>query len=107
MRQRAFFFLLFLSIRVLATHIVGGEMYYDYLGNDQYRITLKIYRDCFNGQAPFDDSPIITIRQSNGTLTGRFGMGDLVITNIQPVINTNCIQAPNTVCVEEGVYTYT
>lgn len=29
-----------------ATHFSGGEIYYDCLGNDQYRITLMIYRDC-------------------------------------------------------------
>ena len=29
-----------------ATHISGGEIYYDCLGNDQYKITLVVYRDC-------------------------------------------------------------
>ena len=29
-----------------ATHIVGGEVYYDSLGNDEYRVTFEIYRDC-------------------------------------------------------------
>ena len=39
--------------RASATHIVGGEFYYDCLGNNQYRITPKIYRDCGpNSQAP-------------------------------------------------------
>lgn len=38
-------FLLFAS-SVRATHISGGEIYYDCLGGDQYRITLVVYRDC-------------------------------------------------------------
>ena len=29
-----------------ATHLVGGEMYYDHLGGDQYEVHLIIYRDC-------------------------------------------------------------
>src|SRR5688572_22160223 len=29
-----------------ATHVVGGEIYYDHLGGDQYQVTLKLYRDC-------------------------------------------------------------
>ena len=31
---------------VRATHIGGGEIYWDHLGGDQYRITLIVYRDC-------------------------------------------------------------
>lgn len=30
----------------MATHISGGEIYYDCLGGNQYRITLVVYRDC-------------------------------------------------------------
>jgi hypothetical protein len=29
-----------------ATHMSGGEIYWDCLGNNQYRITMVIYRDC-------------------------------------------------------------
>ena len=29
-----------------ATHLVGGEMYYDHLGGDNYEVHLIIYRDC-------------------------------------------------------------
>lgn len=32
-----------------ATHIVGGDFYYQYLGGDKYRITMKLYIDCYNG----------------------------------------------------------
>lgn len=34
-----------------ATHIVGGELTYIPVGNNNYKITLKLYIDCFNGQA--------------------------------------------------------
>ncbi len=36
-------------LRATATHIVGGEMTYRYLGSNQYEIKLKLYIDCFNG----------------------------------------------------------
>jgi len=32
-----------------ATHIVGGEMTYTYLGNNNYKIRLDLYIDCLNG----------------------------------------------------------
>lgn len=102
---------------ITATHIVGGEMIYDKLSGNDYRITLKVYRDCYNGVPPFDgvfnpNGPTIpayiTVYQSNGNiLIGRYDIGAPVITNIPPSINNPCIITPNSVCVEEGVYTYT
>ncbi|HEY0262766.1 MAG TPA: hypothetical protein VGB95_07050, partial [Chitinophagales bacterium] len=32
--------------RNYASHIVGAELYYDCLSSGQYRITLKLYRNC-------------------------------------------------------------
>lgn len=40
-----------ISICTYATHIVGGELNYYPLNNNKYRITLKLYIDCYNGQA--------------------------------------------------------
>ncbi len=34
------------ALSAKATHFSGGEIYYDCLGNDQYQVTLIIYRDC-------------------------------------------------------------
>jgi gliding motility-associated-like protein len=90
-----------------ATHIVGGEIIYDFLGNDQYRITLKVYRDCINGQAPFDGNAIITVWTGTGDSVATHLIGSPIITNIPPTINNPCVQAPTNVCVEEGLYTYT
>ncbi len=102
---------------IMATHIVGGEMIYDQLGNNNYRITLKVYRDCYNGIPPFDGdfssssnvaTAFITVYQSNGSvLFGRYDIGAPIITPIPPSINNPCIITPNNVCVEEGLYTYT
>jgi len=35
------------SFESKASHIIGGEIYYDSLGNNQYKVTIEIYRDCF------------------------------------------------------------
>lgn len=42
----------FLSMSVsYATHIVGGEMTYTYLGSNRYKIRLDLYIDCLNGNS--------------------------------------------------------
>lgn len=105
--------LLFTFVKINATHIVGGEMIYDDLGAGKYRITLKVYRDCFNGVPPFDGmsggtQAILTVREAaNGALVGTYNIGLPTIINIPPTINSPCIQTPGGVCVEEGIYTYT
>lgn len=52
-----------LPAMVHATHIVGGEIGYKCLGNNQYEITLSVYRDCINGaaNAQFDDPAFVAI----------------------------------------------
>jgi gliding motility-associated-like protein len=107
--------LLFVSVRLFATHIVGGELIYDFLGKDAngkdiYRITLKVYRDCVNGQAPFD-GPFGGAARALLTIIGNgrdtlVDIGAPVITKVPPSINSKCMQSPYT-CVEEGIYTYT
>ncbi len=111
--KRAFLILIFfLSLKASASHIVGGEMIYDDLGNGDYKITLKLYRDCFNGQAPFDGSnspshAFITIYAGSQNLIGLYDIGDPVITTVPPAFSSPCIQVPNTTCIEQGLYTYT
>jgi gliding motility-associated-like protein len=109
------------SFSSFATHIVGGEMFYDFLGKnsagaDIYRVTLKVYRDCLNGQAPFDGmtasggqvpAALITVREVVGNVVGVFDIGAPVITNVPKTINEQCIQTPNDACLEQGTYTYT
>lgn len=100
-----------LNAQLFATHIVGGEIIYDDLGSNNYRITLKIYRDC-SSQSPFDGTGIagpayITIFDGSNSVEGVFDIGAPVITTVPPAFNNACINAPNNICIEEGVYTYT
>jgi len=93
------------SQSVYATHIVGGEIYYECLGDNQYIITLKVYRDCINGEAPFDDPASIGVYNSSGGLVANLQAFFEGSEMLEVVINNPCLQAPPNVCVEEAVYT--
>lgn len=92
------------AIDLNATHIVGGEFYYDCLGNNQYRITLKVYRDCYLGQAQLDNPAQIGIYDGNRNLIGSDQLYAPAITNIPVVLDNPCLVAPPNVCVQEGIY---
>lgn len=87
-----------------ATHIVGGEIYYDCLGGNNYRITLKLYRDCYNGLASYDNPASVFIFNSSGTYLDSLEMtfpGSVVL---PIVLNNPCLTPPTNVCVEEAIY---
>ncbi len=91
------------SQKMYASHIVGGEMSYTCLGNDQYQITLKVYRDCFNGQASYDNPTTITICNQNGlytTVNVTFPGSDTLDNNP----GDPCLIVPPGICVEEAVF---
>ncbi len=90
--------------RSFASHIVGGEIYYDYLGANKYQITLKVYRDCFNGIPPLDNPARVSIFDAAGNIVDTLYIAMFSLTPVPPSINNPCIQPPGTVCVEEGVY---
>jgi gliding motility-associated-like protein len=87
-----------------ATHIIGGELYYDCLGGNTYRITLKVYRDCFLGQAPFDDPAKITVWSGTGGYIQVIEVPFPGSTNVPFVGSNPCFQAPANVCVEQAIY---
>lgn len=98
-------FALCIQGKAMATHIVGGELYYDCLGGNQYKITLKIYRDCGpNSQAPFDDPANISVFGSNNQLLVNLSLFFPGATDVPFVATNPCFQAPPNVCVEEAIY---
>jgi len=63
------FLVLVIGLSAHAGHLVGGEIFYECLGNNQYVITLKMYRDCNGNGAPFDNSASIAVyRASNNDM---------------------------------------
>jgi gliding motility-associated-like protein len=99
-----FFFLMVVSLENFATHIVGGEIYYDNLGGNNYRITLKVYRDCYNGVPLLDDPASIFIFNSAGVFIDSIEMPRPPTVILPITINNPCFVPPTNVCVEEGVY---
>lgn len=100
-------FMLLMGIQdVNAFHIVGGEMTYECLGNNQYRIALTVYRDCNCGQCGDLDNPAhIFVFDA----AGEYSIVEVELPLKDPVDPpTNlCIEDQsvlNSVCVEKGDY---
>ena len=91
-----------------AAHLVGGEMSYKCLGNNNYEVTLIIYRDCFSSGAPFDPLAVISVYKQNGVLFANDSVPFLNnIKQLPNVAPNNCTTLPQAVCTEKGSYTYT
>jgi gliding motility-associated-like protein len=99
--------LLLMPLLSRATHIVGTEVYYECLGGNQYRITLKVYRDCLIGEAPFDNPASIAVYNGSNMLTMNLSVPLQSVNQMPVVINNPCLQAPPNICVEEGIYVTT
>lgn len=99
-----------ISVAANATHLVGGSMSYEYVGrlgngNYQYRVTLKIYRDCAASQVDFDDQ--ISVGAYNATnnrnLARVFTFTKLNEIQVDPPQGANCPNQPK-VCIREATY---
>lgn len=101
---------IFFVLPLHATHIIGGELSYQYLGNDLYRITLDVYRDCSPGSAGFDNPGYINAFneagiQVQGNDADSFSMQPLFIETIpNNIAGDPCLFVPSGVCVERARY---
>ena len=94
---------------LFATHISGGEMTYTYLGNNQYRIELTIYRDCSPNNTlgtGFDDIANVGVFRPNGLFEFSFEMELFTAsTDFIPIALENpCFVLPPDVCIQRAVY---
>lgn len=108
--------LAFCGYNAFATHISGGELYYEYMGpgtaanSSSYRITLRLFRDCSSaGQVLDGESPEVGVYNNFGldrfttlTLTREW-------TGTVPVIrytagSNPCIQGEQDVCYQVGTF---
>ncbi len=89
-----------------ATHIAGAELTYECLGNNLYHITLKLYRDCYGGQAPFDDPVELFVFGANsGSTIYNISVPIPPMTPVIPLENIDaCVGVAPPICVEEGIY---
>ena len=102
----AVFGLLLSSNVANATHIIGGEMNYTCLGNNEYQITLTVYRDCFFADPTvfFDDPAAIGIHDANGQLVQGLLLPYLNNDTLTPILSDSCLFVPENVCVHTASY---
>lgn len=98
---------LLISNPIKATHIVGGEIFYDYKGNDQYLITLYLYLDCINGSPEalrIDKEATIGIFYKRNNVLYDTITVDSLRTNEIKNVNYACIFPPDNICVRRYMY---
>lgn len=108
MRKTLLFLFLACSLHTQATHILGGEMYYTYLGNDDYQVTLRLYRDCGpsnTNNTALDAVAAIGIFNSAGVLVNTVHFDLPAETTMPVVVDNPCLTAPPSICTKQGIYT--
>jgi len=98
--------LFMLPFTVNATHIVGGEIGYRCLGGNQYEITLRVFRDCFNADptALFDDPGVIGVYASNGLRLSNISLRPIGNDTLREGLDSCYTSFINSVCVHTTVY---
>lgn len=87
------------------SHIVGGDVYYDYLGSNNYRFYITVYRDCLSNGADFDDPLSLAIYTQNSSVPVQSLYVPFPGSVVLPVVfNNPCVTPPTNICVEKAVY---
>jgi len=98
---------LFLSqSEIFASHIIGGEIFYDCVGGNNYQISIRLYRDCNSGTG-FDADLPVTVFNGSGGIVLEFTISLPPIVLLDVIFNNPCVSIPPGICVEEAVYTKT
>ena len=96
--------LFFSALQVSATHIVGGEIFYDCVGSNKYYVTLKLYLDCCPSCTPYDDVAAIGVFDAQGTVIQNPIFPLLDVTRVPPTLYSKCYTVPSNMCVNEVIY---
>lgn len=100
------FFCFILNYTTLfANHLVGGELTYECLGNNKYKIKLVVYRDCnCFFCADLDDPANITVFKYNGNVQTNTTLPLVDDDYIEPNTDGLCLSTIPDVCLERGYY---
>ncbi|MDF3025713.1 MAG: hypothetical protein K0S23_20 [Fluviicola sp.] len=98
-------FLLIWSFSSKASHIVGGEIYYDYLGANNYRFYIALYRDCASTGASYDSPLPLSVFTGSGIRISDENVAFPGSTVLPIIFNNPCITAPTGICTERAIYT--
>ncbi|MFN6342490.1 MAG: gliding motility-associated C-terminal domain-containing protein [Bacteroidota bacterium] len=107
MFRSGFIFVLVLlwSSYAFATHIVGGSISLVYVSGNNYKLQMKVLRDCINGNpnATFDRPATIGMfNKRTNQRVQNFSLNSVQVTQLQSS-GPNCAPAPNA-CTELGFY---
>lgn len=108
MRFPALVILALLAQPTWATHILGGVIYYSYLGNDDYQVTLQLYRDCGpdNTQnTALDLTATIGVFNSSGVWVKNAVFSLPGEVTVPVVVDNPCLTVPPSICTKTGTYT--
>lgn len=97
-----------LGFNAQSAHLVGGEISYTCSGNNDYRIKLRIYRDCAGGGAQFDADVDIAVYDAFNNLVKEINIikGPTVTLSASATGNP-CESAPPSSCTEYADYIIT
>ena len=98
--------MVFFTGSAFPAHIIGGEMYYECLGGNLYRVTMKLFRDCNSGGALFDAPAYFSIFDESNNLVMQRNDFIETVTYIEPDLNSPCLTFPPDICVQEGTYSF-
>ena len=101
------FFSFFIYCQSYASHIVGGDIYYDYLGNNNYKFYINVYRDCHSNGAEYDDPLFLEVYNQANVSVYHLSVPFPGHVNLPVSFNNPCVTPPSTICVEKAVYTVT
>ncbi|MCB0656309.1 MAG: hypothetical protein KDC57_09250, partial [Saprospiraceae bacterium] len=95
-----------------ASHLVGGDLTYEYLGNDHYKVVLVVRRDCKLAfpDALFDDPASIGIFDADGNLVTDLATGGQILIpfngddTLNQILINRCTVTVDDVCVHETRY---
>ena len=107
---------LFFTFSSQASHIIGGEITYSCLGNGEYIVELRVYRDCAPGNAEFqlgmDDAITYFKCGADGSCPGLMQSDGINATRPNTEFNfveppeLECLVGPDNICVEQATYRY-
>ena len=98
-----------------AGHIIGGEIVYSCIADEQYRFRLSLYRDCgCNNCAALDAANIAVYRCGGNQACEELNQStvfqtiEVLVSELNGIIqpDASCMLSPPFVCVEEGVYEF-
>ncbi|WP_309280329.1 PKD domain-containing protein [Fluviicola sp.] len=107
LKNLTLFLLLLFGFSAQASHIVGGEIYYDYLGNNNYKFYIVVYRDCASNGAAYDSPLPLSVFTANGTRISDHDVPFPGSTVLPIVFDNPCVTAPSGICTERAIYTIT